>query len=118
MFACMKLCKHACRGKTRTSVSAALVRAAPRVAGLLDSASRSLQFYDAHMQGIAGGQVEEECSICLETLGPADNMSLLRYAHFFHTDCIREVLQVKGECTHCRRQTRPETNEASGVKSE
>eukprot|EP00287_Rhodomonas_sp_CCMP768_P003156 CAMPEP_0196717886 /NCGR_PEP_ID=MMETSP1091-20130531/1199_1 /TAXON_ID=302021 /ORGANISM="Rhodomonas sp., Strain CCMP768" /LENGTH=323 /DNA_ID=CAMNT_0042058397 /DNA_START=17 /DNA_END=988 /DNA_ORIENTATION=+ len=44
--------------------------------------------------------VEEECSICLENLGPACDVTTTACKHKFHTFCLVETLG-NGSCTSC-----------------
>mmetsp|Transcript_12712 Transcript_12712/g.29303 ORF Transcript_12712/g.29303 Transcript_12712/m.29303 type:complete len:324 (-) Transcript_12712:995-1966(-) len=44
--------------------------------------------------------LEEECSICLETLGPASDVTQTACKHMFHTFCLVETLG-NGICTSC-----------------
>mmetsp|Transcript_57375 Transcript_57375/g.134744 ORF Transcript_57375/g.134744 Transcript_57375/m.134744 type:complete len:290 (-) Transcript_57375:141-1010(-) len=47
-----------------------------------------------------GQTVDEECSICLEALGPACDVTVTACKHKYHTFCLVETLG-NGSCTSC-----------------
>eukprot|EP00121_Abeoforma_whisleri_P016026 Awhi_evm3s14730 len=54
-------------------------------------------------RSIAGGQLIEECCICLQTVVPGDKLRRLPCEHLFHKNCIDKWLIDKGTCVVCRK---------------
>ncbi|KAM3586349.1 hypothetical protein VKS41_002869 [Umbelopsis sp. WA50703] len=44
----------------------------------------------------------QDCSVCKEEFGIAEQVLILPCQHFFHQDCIKQWLQVNGTCPICR----------------
>ncbi|KAG2182468.1 hypothetical protein INT43_007398 [Umbelopsis isabellina] len=44
----------------------------------------------------------QDCSVCKEDFGVAEQVLILPCQHFFHQDCIKQWLQVNGTCPICR----------------
>ena len=75
---------------------------------LFCEACRSDDFYNKQMQLILDRSSDldvTECSICLETVTASSGLAILPCAHVFHESCVRDCLQHKGECPHCRLPT-------------
>lgn len=102
----MEICARTCSGQV--SVSAAIVSGATTLVGLLDTAQRSLQFWDKQLQSVGSLASAEDraCSICLEDNCSLDSLCILPCAHIFHASCVRAVLGVSANCPQCRQPVR------------
>lgn len=100
----LQICENVCLCAPRGEPARRALRdALPRLAGLLNDACRSLQFYRAQLRGVTGGsREEEECPVCLEPMSEIKNLAILPCAHIFHTACARAVLQQQQKCPNCQ----------------
>ncbi len=51
----------------------------------------------------SGDEFIETCSICLDDVEHIESTSKLSCGHHFHTNCIRQCLEINRKCPLCRR---------------
>ena len=99
----LAVCEQACRGGR--DVGTCLGKGLAELAGLVDRAHRSLQFYAQQVRSLTredAGDEDEPCSICLEGTRDLQTLAILPCSHVFHSECIRAVLAQQPLCPECR----------------
>ena len=99
----LAVCEHACRGGR--DVGTCLGKGLAELAGLVDRARRSLQFYEQQLRSLTredAGDEDEPCSICLEGTRDLQTVAILPCSHVFHSECIRAALAQQPLCPECR----------------
>ena len=104
MAICTQMCGNA------AAVTSGLARAFANgfqvLAGLLDAAYRSLDFYTWQLRGISSAEElgGYTCSICLCSADSLAELAMLPCSHVFHRSCALPALRQQSRCPQCRQQ--------------
>ena len=102
----MATCSLTCGRNVLQNLNKAFTSGFQTLAGLLDSAHRSLDFYTWQLRGISDTEELKDytCSICLGSADALADLVMLQCSHVFHRSCVVRALQQQGRCPQCRQQ--------------